>query len=617
MRIEDYAVIGDCHTAALVGRDGSIDWLCMPRFDSAACFAALLGEPRHGRWLLAPDRKVRPYKNRGTPRITRRYRGDSLILETEFRTATGVAKVIDFMPVGGSDRSIVRIVEGLSGHVKMETELVIRFDYGVTIPWVNRIDSKTISAVAGPNLLCVRTPVDIHGENMHSAAHFTVRKGERIPFVLSYRESHYHLPDVIDADIALEQTEKYWANWTGICKLKGKWRNEIVRSLLTLKSLSYQPTGGIVAAVTTSLPEQLGGSRNWDYRYCWLRDATFTLLAFLNAGYTEEANIWQHWLVRVIAGAPEQLQTMYDVMGGKRLDELELAHLPGYENSRPVRIGNAAAQQLQLDIYGELADVLSQARKGGLPPAPRRSEIRETFLRHLETIWKEPDEGIWEIRGTRQQFVHSKVMTWVAFDRASLANPQDKRGSAHYRKVADRIHNDICAKGIDPKRGCFVQAYGSERMDASLLLLPLVGFLPASDKRIRRTVEEIEKRLLRKGLLLRYETETGIDGLPPGEGAFLACSFWLADNYLLLGRKADARRLFHRLKGYANDVGLFAEEYDPEDERMLGNFPQAFSHVALINTALNLAQEENRRNDRKPAKEKIVKKVTRRQNPRH
>ncbi|MEO7054390.1 MAG: glycoside hydrolase family 15 protein [Rhizomicrobium sp.] len=594
MRIEDYAVIGDCHTAALVGRDGSIDWLCMPRFDSAACFAALLGEPKHGRWLIAPDRKVKPYKRRAVPHITRRYRGDSLILETEFRTATGVARVIDFMPMQGPDRSIVRIVEGVSGHVKMETELVIRFDYGVTIPWVNRIDSKTIAAIAGPNLLCVRTPIKLQGKNMHSAARFTVRKGERVPFVLSFRESHYHLPEVIDADIALEQTEAHWADWTGICKLKGRWRKEVMRSLLTLKSLSYKPTGGIVAAVTTSLPEQIGGTRNWDYRYCWLRDATFTLLAFLNAGYTEEANVWQHWLVRVIAGAPEQLQTMYSVMGDKRLDELELPHLPGYENSRPVRIGNAAAQQLQLDIYGELADVLTQARKGGLPAAPRRGEIRATFLKHLETIWKKPDEGIWEIRGVRQQFVHSKVMTWVAFDRASRADPADKRRSAHYRKIANQIHKEICTKGIDRKRGCFVQAYGSDRMDASLLLLPLVGFLPASDKRIRRTVEEIEKKLLYKGLVLRYETQTGIDGLPPGEGAFLACSFWLADNYLMLGRKADATRLFHRLKRHANDVGLLAEEYDPKGRRMLGNFPQAFSHVALINTALNLMQEESR-----------------------
>ncbi|HEY4275867.1 MAG TPA: glycoside hydrolase family 15 protein [Rhizomicrobium sp.] len=607
MRIEDYAVIGDCHTAALVSREGSIDWLCMPRFDSASCFTALLGDEKHGRWLIAPDRRIKAYKNGAPPRIQRRYRGDSLILETEFRTATGAVRLIDFMPLHGRDRAIVRIVEGISGHVAMETELVIRFDYGVTIPWVNRVDSKTIAAIAGPNLLCVRTPVNLKGENMHSAARFTVRAGERVPFVLSYRESHYQLPRTIDADIALEETEKHWAAWTGLCKVQGKWRKEVMRSLLTLKSLSYQPTGGIVAAVTTSLPEQIGGIRNWDYRYCWLRDATFTLLAFLNAGYTEEANVWQHWLVRVIAGAPEQLQTMYSVMGDKRLEELELPHLPGYENSRPVRIGNAAAQQLQLDIYGELADVLSQARKGGLPAAPRRGEIRRTFLKHLETIWKKPDEGIWEIRGGRQHFVHSKVMTWVAFDRASEATP-DKRQAAHYRKVADRIHKEVCAKGVDPKRGCFVQAYGSPRMDASLLLLPLVGFLPAKDKRIRRTVAEIEKRLLHKGLVLRYETETGVDGLPPGEGAFLACSFWLADNYLMLGRKADATRLFNRLKRLANDVGLFAEEYDPVGKRMLGNFPQAFSHVALINTALNLMQEENRSHGRK----KKARKITRR-----
>jgi GH15 family glucan-1,4-alpha-glucosidase len=605
MRIEDYAVIGDCHTAALVGRDGSIDWLCTPRFDSAACFAALLGRPEHGRWLIAPDRRVAAHREKGGPHVRRRYRGDSLILETEFRTVTGVVRLIDFMPLNGKDRSIVRIVEGVSGHVAMETELIIRFDYGITIPWVNRIDSKTVAAVAGPNLLSVRTPVALKGENMHSSARFKVHAGERVPFVLSYRESHYELPDTLDADIVLEQTEKHWAFWTGLCKVKGKWRKEVMRSLLTLKSLSYQPTGGIVAAVTTSLPEQVGGSRNWDYRYCWLRDATFTLLAFLNAGYTEEANVWQHWLVRVIAGAPEQLQTMYSVMGDKRLEELELHHLPGYENSRPVRIGNAAAQQLQLDIYGELADVLTQARKGGLPAAPRRGEIRKTFLEHLETIWKQPDEGIWEIRGERQHFVHSKVMTWVAFDRASRA-VAGKRRAAHYRRIADAIHKDICAKGIDPRRGCFVQAYGSTRLDASLLLLPLVGFLPGRDKRIRRTVEEIEKRLLRKGLVLRYETETGIDGLPPGEGAFLACSFWLADNYLMLGRRADARRLFNRLKRLGNDVGLFAEEYDPEAKRMLGNFPQAFSHVALINTALNLMQEEKRSHARTKKPRKIT-----------
>ncbi len=577
MRIEDYAMIGDCHTAALVGRDGSIDWLCMPRFDSAACFAALLGKPEHGRWLIAPDRKVRAYKSHAAPRVTRHYRGDSMVLETHFTTATGTVRVIDFMPANGPDRSIVRIVEGLSGRVAMETELVIRFDYGIAIPWVNRIDSKTVTAVAGPHLLCLRTPIQLHGENMHSVARFTVKKGERVPFVLSYRESHYEPPQVIDADIALEQTEKYWADWAGQCQLKGKWRKDVMRSLLTLKSLSYKPTGGIVAALTTSLPEQIGGTRNWDYRYCWLRDATFTLLAFLNAGYTEEANIWQHWLVRAIAGSPDQLQTMYTVMGERRLEEFELDHLPGYEHSRPVRVGNAAAKQLQLDIYGELSDVFDQARKGGLPPAPRRAEIRDIYLQHLENIWQEPDEGIWEIRAAPQHFVYSKVMTWVAFDRASRAKRVDRSGSAHFRKVADAIHRDICAKGIDPQRGCFVQAYGSTRMDASLLLLPLVGFLPAHDTRIRRTVAEIEKKLLHKGLVLRYETETGIDGLPPGEGAFLACSFWLADNYLLQGRRADAKKLFNRLKRYANDVGLYAEEYDPAAKRMLGNFPQAFS----------------------------------------
>ena len=599
MRIEDYAVIGDCHTAALVGRNGSIDWLCMPRFDSDACFAALLGEPKHGRWLIAPDRRVQAYKTGKPPHVTRRYRGDSLILETEFATRTGRVRVIDFMPAEAPSRSLVRIVEGISGHVAMETEIVIRLDYGITIPWVDRVDSKTITAIAGPHLLCLRSPAKLHGENMRTVARFTVKKGERVPFILSYRQSHRAMPVAIDADIALEQTEKYWAAWTGICRVKGKWRKEVMRSLITLKSLSYQPTGGIVAAVTTSLPEQIGGTRNWDYRYCWLRDATFTLLAFLNAGYTEEANIWQHWLMRAIAGAPEQLQTMYSVMGDRRLDEIELPHLPGYENSRPVRIGNGAARQLQLDIFGELADVMSQARKGGLPTAPRRAEIREIFLKHLEKVWNKPDEGIWEIRGAPQHFVHSKVMTWVAFDRAINSRLGDKKASARLRKIADRIHKDICAKGVDPKRGCFVQAYGSTRMDASLLLLPLVGFLPATDKRIRKTVAEIENKLVRKGLVLRYETEGGVDGLPPGEGAFLACSFWLVDNYIMMGRHKDARRLFNRLKRHGNDVGLFAEEYDPKDKRMLGNFPQAFSHVALINTALNLMMQEEKDGSRK------------------
>jgi GH15 family glucan-1,4-alpha-glucosidase len=597
LRIEDYAVIGDCRSAALVGRDGSIDWLCLPRFDSDACFAALLGDAKNGRWLMAPAKPPR--------KVTRRYLGDSLILETVFTTATGTARLVDFMPTNAENGTLVRIVEGISGHVDMRTELVIRFDYGITIPWMRKIDTKTHTAVAGPHLLAIRTPADLHGKNMHSEAAFTVRKGERVPFVMSYSRSHRPVAAVVDADIALEQTQKFWADWSGKCHVKGKYRGQIMRSLITLKSLSYAPTGGIVAAVTTSLPEKIGGTRNWDYRYCWLRDATFTLLAFLNAGYVEEAKVWQDWLVRVIAGAPEQLQTMYSVMGDKRLDEIELSHLAGYKNSRPVRIGNAAAQQLQLDIYGELADVLAQARKGGLTQPPEREEIREAFLAHLEKSWGKADEGIWEIRGAAQHFVHSKVMTWVAFDRAAQNSNLGKRRQGHYRRVADKIHKDICAKGIDKKLGCFVQAYGSHCMDASLLLLPMVGFLPANDPRIKKTVQQIEKRLLFKGLVLRYETATGVDGLPPGEGAFLACSFWLADNYLLQGRVAEARRLFNRLKKLSNDVGLFAEEYDPVAKTMLGNFPQAFSHVALINSALGLMMQEQK-NGKKTRKAPIV-----------
>jgi GH15 family glucan-1,4-alpha-glucosidase len=578
--IEDYAMIGDCRTAAIVCRNGSIDWLCLPRFDSAACFAALLGSKKNGRWLIEPVAKK--------VKSSRSYRGDSLILETVFTTPTGKARVIDFMPPGTPDCCLVRIVECVEGHVDMRTELAIRFDYGITIPWVSRRDRRTMTAVAGPHLLTFRTRAEVRGENMHSVADFTVRKGTSYSFVLAYGESFQPVPLSIDANIALEETERYWQRWADICKVKGQWRNAIMRSLLTLKGLSYAPTGGIVAAVTTSLPEKIGGTRNWDYRYCWLRDATFTLLAFLNAGYTEEATEWQHWLIRVIAGAPEQLQTMYNVIGERRLDEFELPHLPGYENSRPVRIGNAAHTQLQLDIYGELADVMAQARAGGLLPSPRSTELRAVFMRHLEKNWFLPDEGIWEIRGEPQHFVHSKVMTWVAFDRASKAPASTAQQKAHWKKVARKIHADICKKGIDPKRGCFVQSYGSRQMDASLLLLPLVGFLPPTDRRIKATVREIEKRLIYKGLVRRYETSTGVDGLPPGEGAFLACSFWLADNYAAMGRHREAMRLFGKLRRLANDVGLYAEEYDPHDRRMLGNFPQAFSHIALINTALNL-----------------------------
>jgi GH15 family glucan-1,4-alpha-glucosidase len=591
-RIEDYAMIGDCRTAAIICHNGSIDWFCVPRFDSEAAFAALLGTKDNGRWLIEPAAKK--FKSH------RRYRGDSLILETIFTTPTGKARVTDLMPPGTPESCIVRIVEALEGHVDMRTELIIRFDYGVTIPWVSRRDTRTMTAVAGPHLLSFRTRAEVRGENMHSVADFTVRKGTSYAFVLAYGSSFGPLPQSIDAFIALEETERFWVKWASVCKAKGKWRNAIMRSLLTLKGLSYAPTGGIIAAVTTSLPEKIGSTRNWDYRYCWLRDATFTLLAFLNAGYTEEARVWQDWLMRVIAGAPDQIQTIYNVLGEKRLDEIELTALPGYENSRPVRIGNAAHTQLQLDIFGELADVGAQGRAGGLPQSPRGRELRAVFMQHLEGIWSQPDEGIWEIRGEPRHFVHSKAMTWVAFDRASRAPDSTSQQKAHWKKMARTIHADICKNGLDPKRGCFVQYYGSREMDASLLLLPLVGFLPASDPRIKKTVREIEKRLIQKGLVQRYETTTGVDGLPPGEGAFLACSFWLADNYTLAGRRKDALRLFNRLRRLANDVGLYAEEYDPGSRRMLGNFPQAFSHVALINTALNLMMSEKKTKRTRP-----------------
>jgi GH15 family glucan-1,4-alpha-glucosidase len=585
-RIEDYAMIGDCRTAAIICRNGSIDWYCVPRFDSEAVFAALLGTSDNGRWLIEPEAKKFS--------SSRRYRGDSLILETVFTTPTGKARVTDFMPPTTPHSAIVRIVEALDGHVDMRTELAIRFDYGVTIPWVSRRDTRTMTAVAGPHLLTFRTRAEVRGEDMRSVAQFTVRKGTSYSFVLAYGESFGPLPQSIDSFIALDETERFWRRWAAICKVKGKWRNAIMRSLLTLKGLSYAPTGGIVAAVTTSLPEQIGSTRNWDYRYCWLRDATFILLAFLNAGYTEEAQVWQDWLMRVIAGAPDQIQTMYTVLGDKRLNEFELPQLPGYENSRPVRIGNAAHTQLQLDIYGELANVTAQGRAGGLPGTSRGRDLRSVIMQHLENCWSQPDEGIWEIRGEPRHFVYSKVMTWVAFDRASRAPDSSPQQRAHWKKVARRIHADICKNGIDPKCGCFVQFYGSDQMDASLLLLPLVGFLPAADPRIKKTVRQIEKRLIVKGLVRRYETGTGVDGLPPGEGAFLACSFWLADNYTLMGRRGDALKLFNRLRGLANDVGLYAEEYDPNARRMLGNFPQAFSHVALINTALNLMMTEKK-----------------------
>ena len=578
-KIEDYAMIGDMRTAALVGKDGSIDWLCFPRFDSGACFASLLGLTENGRWLIAPKMEAK---------VRRRYRPGTMILETTFTTKTGKVMLVDFMPVEEPHSAVIRLVVGVEGSVRMNTDLVIRFDYGISVPWVNRRDETTVTATAGPSMLVIRTPVPLKGKDLRTQGEFTVRKGEAVPFVMSYVPSHMPLPLPVDVELAHAATEKFWKDWSSRSDFDGKWHKTVQRSLLTLKALSYRPTGGIVAAVTTSLPEQIGGPRNWDYRYCWLRDATFTLLAFLNAGYLEEAMAWQHWLVRSIAGSADQIQTMYGVAGERRLDEWEISWLCGYENSAPVRVGNAAALQLQLDIYGELADTMTQATKGGLPPVPRRAEIRKVFLHHLESIWRKPDEGIWEIRGAPQHFTHSKVMAWVAFDRAARSTRVPARERAHWKKLADTIHAHVCLHGVDPERNCFVQSYGSDLMDASLLLLPIVGFLPAKDVRIRNTVREIEKHLRVDGLVLRYQTDSDVDGLPPGEGAFLACSFWLVDNYILLGRLDEARRTLEHLLKLQNDVGLLAEEYDPRAKRMLGNFPQAFSHVALVNSALNL-----------------------------
>jgi GH15 family glucan-1,4-alpha-glucosidase len=578
-RIEDYAIIGDMRTAALVCRQGSIDWLCLPRFDSSSCFAALLGTPEHGRWLIQPT---------GNAKITRRYRDGTLILETRFKTAKAEMMLVDFMPTGTEHSCIVRLVVGLSGTMKVHTDLVIRFDYGVTVPWVSRTDERTITAVAGPNLLTLRTTALLYGEDFHTRGEFVLREGETVPFVLTHSPSHLPLPFGPSIETTLAETQKFWSDWSGRCQLQGRWAKPVRSSLIALKALSYRPTGGILAAVTTSLPEQIGGPRNWDYRYCWLRDATFTLLAFMNAGYVEEAIAWQNWLVRAIAGSPQQIQTLYGVAGERRLDEWTIPWLPGYENSAPVRIGNAAALQLQLDIYGELADVVAQARKGGLQLAPRRKEVRRVFLDHLSGIWRRPDEGIWEIRAQPQHFTYSKVMAWVAFDRASKNSDDNKRENQRWRKTTQTIRREVLKKAIDPKRNCFVQSYGSERLDASLLLLPIVGFISPTDRRMKNTVREIEQHLMFRGLLLRYETDSGIDGMPPGEGAFLACSFWLVDNYLLQGRLRDAEKLYQRLVKLANDVGLLAEEYDPRARRMVGNFPQAFSHVALVNSGINL-----------------------------
>ena len=576
-------MIGDLETAALVERGGSIDWLCFPRFDSGACFAALLGDSDNGRWLLAPTAG-------GT--TSRQYGGETLILETTWENDDGAVRVYDFMPPRDAAPNVVRIVEGIRGKVEMRSELVIRFDYGRIVPWLRRIDHARV-AVAGPDGLCFRTDARTRGENLRTISTFTVEEGQRVPFMLTWFPSHGDLPPATDAEDALASTDEFWREWVGSCEadIPDEWRSVILRSLVVLKALTYEPTGGIVAAPTTSLPEWIGGVRNWDYRYCWLRDATLTLLAFLHADYEEEARAWRTWLVRAVAGDPSDIQVMYGVAGERRLTELELPWLAGYEGSAPVRIGNAASEQLQIDVFGEVVDALYQARVHGLEFQKNPWDLQKVLMNHLEGIWREPDEGIWEIRGERRHFVHSKVMAWVAFDRAvrSVEEHAVDGPVEHWRAVRDEIHADVCAKGFDEELGSFVQSYGSKELDASLLLIPLVGFLPASDPKVRGTVGAIEKNLVVDGLVLRYRTrENDVDGLPPGEGVFLPCSFWLVDCLELLGRSDEAVALFDRLVGLANDVGLLAEEYDPRSKRQLGNFPQAFTHLALVNSAFNV-----------------------------
>ena len=583
--IEDYALIGDCETAALVGRNGSIDWLCWPRFDSGACFAALIGTSENGRWLMtALDPKAR---------ISRRYRDHTLILETSIETADGAATIVDFMPPRGKASDVVRLVCGMRGQVVMRTELVIRFDYGSLIPWVTRLDDGSVRAIAGPDMVVLRTPASLHGVDFKTVGEFTISAGQTIPFVLTYGASHLPPPPRIDPAKALAETEAFWRDWASRARPAGEWSEPVIRSLITLKALTYRPSGAIVAAPTTSLPEQLGGQRNWDYRYCWLRDATFTLVSLMNAGYYEDAEAWREWLLRAVAGNPEQVQIMYGMTGERRLPEWEVRWLSGYGRSKPVRVGNAAHQQLQIDVYGEVMDALHHGRAGKLAANEAGWELQLELLKNLEIIWKEPDHGIWEVRGNSQQFTNSKVMAWVAFDRAvktveqfGMAGPVER-----WRALRDTIHEEVCRSGFNSEIGAFVQSYGSKQLDASALLIPLVGFLPAEDARVRSTVEAVEQQLLIGGLVRRYDTKAGVDGLPPGEGIFLPCSFWLADNLILLGRRDEARRLFQRLLSLRNDVGLLSEEYDGHANRLLGNFPQAFSHVALINTTYLLTSQ--------------------------
>jgi len=589
-RIEDYAVIGDLHTAALVGRDGSIDWLCLPHFDSPACFAALLDSPDAGRWRLAPA---------GAAQCTsRRYRPDTLVLETEWRTPEGAVRVLDLMPPRGEAADVVRIVEGLSGAVPMVGELRLRFDYGQVVPWVRR-DERGVTAVAGPDAAYLDTPAPVRGQDLATFSEFTIRPGERVPFVLTWAPSWHRRPGRVDAEHALVQTDGFWREWSGRSRITGPYRDPVQRSLITLKALSFAPTGGIVAAATTSLPEQIGGPRNWDYRYCWLRDATLTLQSLLAAGYTGEATAWRDWLLRAVAGDPAKLQIMYGLDGARRLPEQELPWLAGYEGSAPVRVGNAAADQLQLDVWGEVLDGLSLTRKAQMHDVDDSWDVQVALMEHLEGAWQEPDNGLWEMRGPRRHFTHSKVMAWVAADRmvdgvrnSGLPGPLER-----WTALRETIHADVLARGYDTEQSSFVQAYGGTDLDASLLLIGRVGFLPPNDPRVVGTVRAIEQRLTQDGLVLRYRTDGGDDGLPPGEGVFLACSFWLVDALHGAGRRGDAVALFERLLSLRNDVGLLSEEWDTAAQRQLGNTPQAFSHFPLIMSALQLQSDRPRRSD--------------------
>jgi GH15 family glucan-1,4-alpha-glucosidase len=603
-RIEDYAIVGDMESVALVGADGSVDWLCLPRFDSGACFAALLGTDEHGCWRIAPQHAL---EGSGRAAASRRYDGDTLILKTRWETAGGIAEVTDFMPPRepGEPPVLIRVVQGVSGTVEMGVRLTVRFGYGSIVPWVTRTEAG-ISATAGPDTLWLRTPVNLTPAGMAHTAVFTVSAGQTVPFVLTHVASHHPQPAQPDALRALEATTKFWQEWVSRCTYQGTYRDAVVRSLITLKALTYRPTGGIVAAATTSLPEDIGGVRNWDYRYCWLRDATITLEGLLRTGYLEEAKAWRLWLGRAIAGDPEDIQIMYGVAGERRLAEWEASWLPGYEHSAPVHIGNAAAGQLQLDVYGEVIDALELSFKSGLHDDRHTWSLQRSLLGFLEQHWAEPDEGIWEVRGPRRNFVHSKVMAWVAFDRAAryASAGGEKELAAKWRQISVQIHQEVCEKGYNSDRGAFVQYYGASELDAAVLLISDVGFLPADDPRVISTMQVMQRDLMQDGLLRRYELPPGgaseVDGLPGSEGAFLACSFWLANALELSGRHDQATALFERLLALRNDVGLLSEEYDPRYSRLVGNMPQAFSHVPLVQTALNLDghNEKHRRGPR-------------------